>query len=381
MKLLRNFTAVFFILFLIGVIAAFILIPDKAYSSTEKRNLSQLPSVSLESITDGSFMDAIEDYTADQFPLRDTLMKMKTGLLRAFGKNESQGVYIGKNDTLMERFDAPQDEETSSLAAAVNAFADRYPDTPMYFLLAPNAISVYSDLAPANALTDDQDIYIETLYSRLSGHVTGINVAQAMWAEKDNTLLYYRTDHHWTTDGAYVAFRSAAGALGLKNLPDFNTYVVSNAFTGSLVSESGFSVSVPDAVKVAFEDTTDGHAETVYTVTYPTENKRTATCYSTEALVGDDPYEVFFGGNYPLLHIETSANSDRSLLIIKDSYANSFIPFLIPEFKKITVLDPRYYYEDIDALMGSGYTDVLFLYNVNTLSEDSNLATVLNNEQ
>ena len=130
------------------------------------------------------------------------------------------------------------------------------------------------------------------------------------------------------------------------------------------------------------EESDENTDKTLYTVTYADTLKKSASCYEPEALEGDDPYQVFFGSNHPLFTIDTSAASDRKLLILKDSYANCLIPFLIPHYQNITVVDPRYYYDDIDALMVSGqFDDVLFLYNVNTLSQDTSLKTVLRNRQ
>ena len=120
----------------------------------------------------------------------------------------------------------------------------------------------------------------------------------------------------------------------------------------------------------------------LYTVTYDTEQRMTASAYAPEYLDSDDPYQIFFGGNHPKLTIRTAADTGRKLLVFKDSYATCLIPFLIPDFAQITVIDPRYYYDDLDMeILSSGYTDVLFLYNANTLSEDSCLVPVLQNEQ
>ena len=113
-------------------------------------------------------------------------------------------------------------------------------------------------------------------------------------------------------------------------------------------------------------------------VTYEAEQKKSASLYEPEYLRSDDPYMVFFGGNHAKITIETAAESSRKILVFKDSYANSFIPFLLEDYELITVIDPRYYYDDLDTLIKlNGYTDVLFLYNVNMLAEDRNLQGVL----
>ena len=376
MKWFRRISGLLFILFVFGLAIAALLLPDRAYSSKEKRNLAQFPTLSMRSIADGSFMDGIEDYAADQFPMRDDFMQMKTALVRAEGKVESQGVYAAKDGSLMERFDAPDKKNEAETLNAISSFMTRYESANQYFMLVPNAVSVEAEKLPDNAPTADQNAYIDEVFASLP-QGTAIDLRPLFNKDKQTKQLYYRTDHHWTTDGARSAFDIYANVAGLAGVPDFNRSVISNDFYGSLVSESGFSVNTPDAVSVYLPDMPE---DFFYTVTYTNENLRKISCYDTEKLTEDDQYQVFFGGNHPVIEIKTSLESDRSILVIKDSYANCFIPFLIPEYHSITVIDPRYYYDDIDALMMSeDFTDVLFLYNVNTFAEDTNLKTVLKN--
>lgn len=376
MRILHKFAAWTLLLVLAGFITAFLLLPDKAYSEKEKRNLSQMPECSVDTLTDGSFMNEIEDYIADQFPLRDSFMSMKTSALKLTGDRESQGVYYLSDGTLAERFTWPDDNNYLETVNAIRTFAARYPDTPMYFLMAPNAISVYPEKLKNHALTDSQDAFIDDFTGLTKDIMTPVDVRESFKAQKDNVKLYYGSDHHWTTEGAYLAFGCAAADMGLSDVSEFTSAVVCNDFTGSLAAKSGFSVKTPDSITICTPAN-----DTIYTVAYTAETRRTATCYDTSALSKDDPYQIFFGGNHPEIRIETSADSNRTLLVIKDSYANAFIPFLIPEYASITVIDPRYYYDDIDALMGSGFSEVLFLYNANTFSEDTSLKTVLNNVQ
>lgn len=378
MKIYRKITAAAFILFLIASTVLFSLTPVRDYSETEKRNLAKMPAFSLTTIADGSFMDGIEDYVSDQFPFRDGLMNLKTAVLRLSGSRESQGVYLMKDGSLAERFDGADPENYRETVDSLNTFKARFPDTPMYFLLAPNAVSVYADRLPKNAPTDSQKDFIKSFFNELSPDFSCIDIYEPFRALRYTTKLYYGSDHHWTTAGAYEAYQYAAKVMALDSTRNVTPAVAANDFIGSLASKSGFGVKIPDSVEVYTADEAD---DFYYTVTYVSEGARTASCYDTSKLETDDPYQVFFGGNHSLVRIETSVDTDRSLLVIKDSYANAFVPFLIRNYKTITVLDPRYYYDDIDALMGSGFSEVLFLYNVNTFSEDTNLKTVLRNEQ
>ena len=380
LRIFFKLAGVLFIIFLAALIVIFIATPKKTYSASEKRMLSQRPALTLDSLASGRFMDGIEDYAADQFPFRDLWMRMKTSVLRAAGTRESQGVYLLKNGGLAERFDAPDPANFTETTGAVRAFSDRYPGTSMYFLLAPTAVSVLSDELPDNAITEDQDAFIDQLYEALSGKVTPIDVRPAFSAADDRSALYYRTDHHWTTDGAYLAWNTANSIMQAGSEITFTGGTAAGRFTGSLVSKSGFFVDPPDEIRVFLPD--NAPEDFVYTVNYPDEMRRTASVYDLTALDSDDPYTVFFGSNHPLVEIDTTAASDRKLLVIKDSYANCFVPFMLTEFQKIDLLDARYYYDNIDVLMQSeNFTDVLFLYNANTFSEDTSLKTVLINRQ
>lgn len=353
-----------------------LLMPDRKYSSAEKRSLAAFPGISLNRMIDGSFMEQFEDYEADQFVGRDMWMVFKTAVERLTGKNESQGVYLCSNNYLMERFDEPDAALMEKTAQAILDFRKRYEDSETYFLLVPNGISVEKELLPDYALTADQNAYIDRIYEAIGDQVKTFDVRGLLQEKKEAVQLYYRTDHHWTTDAAYEVFLSVAEDMGLV-VDKYQSGIVTNTFNGSLTSESGFSAGVLDSISVYLpENPVD------YVVTYVEEQQRTATCYQTDYLEGEDPYQIFFGGNHPQITIDTDADTDRTLLILKDSYANCFVPFLLSSFKQITIVDPRYYYDDINLLMQQKqYTDILFLYNVNTLAADNNLYAVLESGQ
>ena len=364
----------FFILLLMPIVLA--LVPDKKYSSAEKRNLTQLPKLSVSSLADTSYMDSFEDYMADQFPLRTAWMTLKTGMDRLLGKYESQGVYIGKNNTLMERFDTPDAENERLTQEAICDFAARYPDIPAYFVLVPNQISIQTDLIPKEAPRADQFAYMDEMFQAVGNSIHAIDLRMLFQQNADTVQLYYKTDHHWTTDAAFIAYKELASVMDLTVDDDaWSSAVVCNSFKGSLASKSGFWIPAKDLDVIKVYQST---SQPDYLVTYGETQTKSASCYQMEYLNSDDPYQIFFGGNHTEVTIETTADTNRKLLVFKDSYANCFLPFLFNEFKYITVIDPRYYYEDIDTLMlMNSYTDILYLYNANTLAEDNNLRLVL----
>ena len=154
---------------------------------------------------------------------------------------------------------------------------------------------------------------------------------------------------------------------------DYQVYTVSDSFSGTLASTSGYH-GQRDTIEVYDPQ----GVENDYVVYYADDQERTTTIYDRSCLEEKDQYTVFFGGNHTRVDIETTNKEERCLLVFKDSYANSFMQFLTPYFRKIILVDPRYYYEDVEQLIASeGVTDVLFLYNLNTFLTDTSLGDVL----
>ena len=190
-----------------------------------------------------------------------------------------------------------------------------------------------------------------------------------------NEKIYYKTDHHWTTLGAFYAFQAAAPSLGITDdmSGKYVSYAVTDSFNGSLASKSGMNLKEKEQIDiyVPTEEDTD------LIVDYVDEGKRVTSLYNSSALKEKDKYTVFLGGNYSLLDIRTVSTSKEKLLIVKDSFANSFIPFLTPYYREIVVVDPRYYSGTINDLMDSyRISEVLFLYSGNTFFKDNNISGV-----
>lgn len=379
-KTLRKFYIAFGLLFavlLFGLAVSTLLFPDREYSAEEKRGLAQFPEFNLSTLLDGSFMDGMEDWQADQFPFRSKLMQAKSKLTLALGAIRSQGVYRCPDGSLMEHFDMPDDSAIDNLVGSLTDFSERYPDIPKYFCIVPTAISVSEDKLPPAALTDDQNLYLDRLNDTLTSLGSVVDVRETFSQHKNDQQLYYFTDHHWTTDAAYLAWKEIYPAMNLSSSVNYTPGIVCNNFAGSLLSSSGFPIKKYDSISVYVPD-----VNPFYTVTYENEQRMTASVYAPEYLTDDDPYQIFFGGNFAKITIKAVNDNNRRLLIFKDSYANCLIPFFIPDFNEITIIDPRYYYDDLDMeILSSGYTEILFLYNANTLAADNSLAPVLRNEQ
>lgn len=348
-----------------------IVLPDRTYSEDENRMLSQTPAFSTDALWDGSYFSAWEDYIADQFPGRDFWISLQLRCKKLLGQQESNGVYLGKDDYLIQVPTEPDWKNVDATLAAINDFAARYEALHMSVSVVPNAVSILSDKLPDNAPGRDQSADLGYLSSGLEG-VNFLDVTRILQRHSDEEL-YYRTDHHWTSLAAYYAFSSMAKGLNITSLvQNYDIYTVSDTFEGTLASKSG-SHGVTDTVQIYVPQT-----EVEYRVTYEDTKETSCSLYVRDCLYEKDHYTVFFGGNHPRITIETTADNGRSLLLFKDSYANCFVQFLTPYFDKIVILDPRYYYDSVDSLISrEGITDVLFLYNADTFLSDTTLKDVL----
>lgn len=363
------FLAIFLLLCLLAFALVNALARDREYSPAENRKLAQLPKFSLSALTDGSYFAAWEDYLADQFVGRDTWITLNLQASRLLGAKEAGGVYLCADDYLMEPPAAPDEEALKRNLDAINAFAARHENLQLCMSVVPNAACVMAEKLPANAPVRDQRQDIQDIAARVQG-VSFLNVTDALTQHADEAI-YYRTDHHWTSLGAYYAFSDMAAGLGIEQpSEEYDVFPVTDSFEGTLASKSGCH-AVTDVIELYVPKTDIEYYVTV-------DGERTATMYDREKLEEKDQYAVFLGGNDARVDITTTAETGRTLLIFKDSYANCFLQFLLPYYDRIILLDARYYYGDADSVISrEGVTEVLFLYNANTFLTDRVLADVL----
>lgn len=365
-----------FLVFLIVAFAFNLFSKDKAYSESENRMLAQKPVFSFANLVNGKYMKDMEDYVTDQFFIRDKWINLKVLEDLTLGKKESNGVYIGKKDYLMEIPTAPNQEALDNNLDAISNFSASHPDINTVMTLIPNAAYIYDHLIPRNAPVRDQEKDIKYVMNAVSTSLNFVDLTKTMSSHKEEDI-YYKTDHHWTTLGARYAFDALNTALGIeKPTQEYKIYPVTHSFQGTLASKSGYDKAL-DTIEIYVPQ----GVNTECVVNFTDEGKKSASVYESAALKKKDKYEVFFGGNHTRIDISTPMEEKKNLLLFKDSYANCFIPFLVPYYRNIIVIDPRYFYDDIESLISDNeITDVLFLYNVNTFLGDNSLGDVLVSE-
>lgn len=367
--------------FIFCMIAFFLLnlfVSDKEMSEEENRMLARMPKLTWSSLVSGDFMTKYETYLADQFAGRNFWRSIKVGLSSLGGSKKEEDILIGREGYLMEEIVTPDQEVLMENLGAIRQFARQSRDVKMHMLLVPNAANVMSGRLPAFATVADQSRMFAQVKRELAEDVVWLDAAEALKGHEEEKI-YYKTDHHWTSLGAFYTFSGVAEQMNIKEdvSSSFVSYPISGTFNGMLAAKSGCRLNVREEIYIYVPRDRDNDV----VVNYVDEQRKTASLYDSSRLKTRDQYAVFLGENTSVVDIKTVAESSRRLLLIKDSYANSFVPFLAPYFREIVLVDPRYYSGTIEDIMDTyRISDVLFLYSGNTFFQDNNLKGVLSGE-
>lgn len=357
-----------FLLYIFGFFGLQIIAPDKTFSELENRNLARKPLFTLESFFNGEYGEKFETYTADQFPLRNNFISLKSYSELFLNKKENNGVYIGKDGYFLQDFKEPDIELAYRNAKYISDFAEEF---NVSLLLAPTATKVLEGKLPPYSTPYDEGAYIEEFKNALSKKVNFIPVLDQLKAHPSE-YLYYKTDHHWTTLGAYYAYESFCKSIGIEPLAlnAFNITDVTNSFYGTLFSKGNFTFATPDTISL-FEPKQTVDVEVYYAYTDTTKN----SLYEYAYLDTKDKYSLFLDNNHPIITVKSSINNGKKLLVLKDSYANCFIPFLTNHYEEIHILDLRLLNMPIATYARqNSIEDVLLLYNVQNFSSEAKLS-------
>lgn len=373
-KVQEKLVGIIFILTLFLFLIINVIVPDREKSVQENRMLVTKPKFRLSSLISGDYDEKFEAYMDDQFVGRDMWRKLKVTVDRIGGSRLENGVYIGTNGQLLEQIEVADENHLAANIKAIKSFSESQSKIPVRMMLVPDAANVLNHSLPSLAKPEDQTQMFSMVRKDLGDSVEWIDVSTELNKHKTEKI-YYKTDHHWTTLGAFYAFQAAAPSLGIDGdlSGKYVSYTVSDSFNGMLASKSGVNFGEKEQIDiyVPTEEDTD------LIVDYVDEGKRSTSLYDSSKLKEKDQYTVFLGGNSSLLDIRTVSTSTKRLLLVKDSFANSFIPFLTPYYREIVVVDPRYYSGTINDLMDSyRISEVLFLYSGNTFFKDNNISGV-----
>jgi hypothetical protein len=345
----------------------FWLMPDRAYSAQENRYLKKLPSFTFQALFSGSFTRDFESYAADQFPFRDLWIGLKAGTEAALGKTENNGVFLCSEDTLISRFAEPDMELVDENIRAGRSLAGKTA-ARLCLALIPPAAAIWDYRLPENADTCDEKALIDYIYSKCSG-IAAADIYSLLKEHKEE-YVYYRTDHHWTTLGAYYGYTALAKALGLEPaaLSSFEPETVTESFYGTAYSSSGAYWVKPDSIQIFVP------AEGVTVTNYPKGRAVPGAVYDYGFLDKKDKYAMFFGGNTPRLVIRTGRGQAGKVLLLRDSYADCEVPFLFGSFSEIHLLDLRYYKSGVaEYIKENGIDTAIISYGLNNFATDTSI--------
>ena len=365
-----------FVLLVFGITAIDLITPVKEKSEWENRLLDQKPEFSLVSLLEGDWGEAYEGYMTDQFVARDTFVKASFVSEVILGKREINDVYV-TSDALYVKQPEPNFKYIDSSLSAIKTFAENT-GVESYLTVVPSSTYIYRDNLPSHASVYDE----KEIFSYIGNNLKSaefVDITDNL-EENSTNYIYFRTDHHWTADGALVGYNGFRKALGKEPLTrdDFEIKKVSDSFIGTTVSKCG-AVGIDYDVMERFEkgevisvDVWDG----VESKTYP-------SVFFEEFLDKKDKYCYYLGENRPAVRIKTGNSDGGRLIVFKDSYSHIMTPLMIDDWSEIVLVDLRYVNKKADALLeefiGENIADfdvAWFVYSADTFVTQNNMRWV-----
>ena len=371
MKKGKIFFLIFITIWLVLIILNFVL-PNKTFSEQENRYLARIPEFHFDDLVSGKYSEDLDTYINDHFAFRDFWLKLNSFVQLSIGKTENNGVYIGKEGYLFEKFEYT-DKEKENLKLATNAINNFALKTqiPTYFLLAPNSIYINQDKLPDHVEAIDQNAIINEVYAACT-NVQTIDTVPILEANKNTTQFYFKTDHHMTSEGAYLlyqAFCQTANIIPVQ-LSELTKETVSTDFLGTFDSKAQVAWQEPDKITV-YKNAINTNVIGNY------DGQAYNSIFNPEYLTKKDKYSYFLNGNHAKVVIKTQVNNGKKLLVVKDSYSHIMAQFLCQDYEEIHFLDPRYYNLPLSDYCSENEIDeTLFLYNVSNLVSDVGIRNV-----
>lgn len=334
--------------------------PDD-YSLSERRTLAQAPALNEESLMSGSFADDFETYAADQFPMRDRIRSIKSFTeLYVFRKSDVNGLYL--KDGHIVKNEEPVDTEMLDHAGEkfryiYDSFIDGS-DAKVYLSIIPDKSCYLSDGRPSL----DYDVLCSEMQKR-ADYMTYIDISTLL--DSDD---YYRTDSHWKQECIQDAAETLAKTMGTDIQCSYDENVLDIPFYGVYYGQLGLSAE-PDTITYLTNDVINRCTVT----SFSTGKAQETVMYNMEKAESKDPYEMFLSGAEPFLVIEApAANSDRELVIFRDSFGSSIAPLLTAGYSKITLIDIRYMQSSVlGSFIQFDDQDVLFLYSASMINSST----------
>lgn len=352
-----------FLGFLGSMLAGYLLLPKQEYSEKEKKFLATAPALTAENWFSGDYGTEAEDYLAQHIPARDVFVGLASYYDLLSGRQGTKEIYLAAGKRLVESPAQWDDTRVQSNLQRIESFAEKN-QRKVDLMIVPSAGFAARDtlLHSGNAYRDDE--IIRDIYALSGENTTCRDITDVM----NDASLYYRTDHHWTSLGAYQTYRAYMEMLGREAMPeDAFTKQTVEGFYGTTYSRSGLWLIPAEPLEL-------WQSKTALSVQTDAEEPHLGVFY-TQRLQEMDKYTVFLDGNQSLVRIENpEKQGSGKLLVIRDSYANCLGGFLAESYETVVMVDLRYYKKSVsDLLAQEDFTDVLVCYSIKNFMTDKNL--------
>lgn len=339
-------------------------LPKKDFSEEENRALADMPNASVSSLVSGEFFEGLSDFYSDNIPLRSQIISVKAVCELSLGKQQNNNVIFCRDGRLVDRCRYNSTDTLNKNLDSIRRFSQEYGNTVCRIV--PRSVDVCTMPSP---------LYSSEEARRITDTVKQAGIYDESFVSLLSADSYYKTDHHLTSKGAYMLYRSLADELSFApyEITDFTVTQVSKDFLGSTYSKAGLIAAAYDTIELfRYQGDED------YTVFCNDNGCSLCSIYEMSKLSQKDKYQVFLGGNHGLISISSNDGAPKPrLLIIKDSFANAVIPFLARHFD-LTVVDPRYCNTSLSNVLDSSFYDcVLFLCGIDTLATNGAFKRIL----
>ena len=361
-------TVIAFCLF-IGIMSLlYFLLPKSEFSETEKRYLASAPKLSMGSLASGEFGADVDTYMADHIPGRDFFVGLNAYVDLYTGRQVSKDIYVAQDNRLVEAPVVWNEEQAQKNVASVNTFASQL-GQQVNFMIVPSAgWAVQDDIKGLSDPYYDAD-YISALYAMADENVKTVDVVSVFEKVQDKASLYFKTDHHWTSLGAYTAYAELMEQMG-REYPAMDAFTVTTVedFKGSTYSRAALWLTPGESLEMwsCSENlqVTNGESKDIH-----------AGVFYEERLQEADKYTVYLDGNHSIVRIENPDNAGKGkILVIRDSYSNCLGTFLAESYETVVLVDLRYYKESVQTLCKQEiFEHILVCYSLSNFMTDNNL--------
>ena len=335
--------------------------PPKEMSDSERRPLAQMPEVSMDALSGGKFMSEFEKYALDQFPLRDGFRTLKS-LFHQYIllQGDNNGIYLHKGYAAKQEYPLNKDSVNHAMERLNHIYNQYLTESDVYMAVIPD--KGYYLAEDAGQLAMDY----EALFAMVEAAVP--------WAEHislTGSLAledYYRTDTHWRQEQLLETAGVISQAMGIPApvAGEYTATALERPFYGVYYGQAALPME-PETMYLLESDLLAG------CTVYDYETGRSGAVYDLTKLDSRDLYDVYLSGARALLTVENPrTETDRELIVFRDSFGSSLVPLLVQGYARVTLVDIRYVSSNLlDQYLDFHGQDVLMLYSTLILNGSS----------